>query len=307
MNIYNAEPYGYSPGAIKLWESNGYSYRAGSWEEIEKTDSFPGVHILIVRLQKKVNEEILSRFPDLRYVISATTGHDHLDIPEIEKRNVKLISLRPHPEFLETIPSTAEHTWGLLLSLMRNIPAACNDVINGNWNRDAFRGYELKNKTIGIIGMGRTGKKVARYASAFGMRIIYSDPNVSQAENGTRVALEKLLSDSDIITLHVHLTPETVHLIAEREIVAMKKNVFLVNTSRGKIWDENAITTALRNGNISGIATDVLSDEFGKIENTPIWKCAKDGHNVIITPHIGGATWDAMHTCEEFCCKLIIG
>ncbi|CAN5782109.1 N/A [soil metagenome] len=305
MIVLNAEPSGYSEKAIQRWQEKGYTYQSSNWHEIINTISFEGVHILIVRLAKKIDASILDKFPGLVYLVSATTGLDHIDQDALKEKNITLVSLRGQDDFLRTIPSTAEHTWALLLALIRNIPAANEDVKAGNWDRDKFRGYQLKGKKIGIVGLGRTGKKVAAYATAFEMEVQYFDPYVNEIVFYKCNTLDELLSSSDIISLHVHLNEETTNLIGEHNIVHIKKNALLINTSRGNILDETVISNALNSKKIKGIATDVLSTELEGIKLSPLWQAQQKMENVIITSHLGGATWDAMWACEEYIVDLI--
>jgi len=300
MIVLNLEPFGYSEQAKKSWSELGCSYMESSWEDVQN-QSPEKVEILIVRLARQVNHEVIGHFPSLKFVLSATTGLDHLDLRSLENRGVKLISLRGETEFLKTIPSTSEHTWALLLALVRNIPTAIDDVRLGNWNRDQFRGYQLKGKKIGIVGMGRTGSQVARYAEAFGMTVLFFDPYVDNALPFSRcVSLPDLLHQSDIVSIHVHLTEETNGMINADMLAHAKNGSYWVNTSRGMIWDEQAVKEALQSGRLKGVATDVLSKELTDIKMSPLWKALQEGMNVVITPHIGGATWDAMWSCEEF-------
>lgn len=305
MIVLNAEPKGYSKKAIEAWQEKGYTYKESNWDEIINATSFPDVHILIVRLAKKVDRIVLDKFPSLTHLVSATTGLDHVDTEVLHEKNIKLVSLRGQDDFLRTIPSTAEHTWALLLALIRNIPAANEDVKSGNWQRDLFRGYQLKDKMIGIVGLGRTGTKVATYATAFGMQVQYFDPYVSDKGYAKCNSLEELLSTSDIISLHVHLTAETEKLINAQNISSVKKGSLLINTSRGKIIDEAVVALALNSKQIAGIATDVLSTELAEIQLSPLWQAQQQNQNIIITPHIGGATKDAMWACEEFISSLV--
>ena len=302
--VYNAEPYGYSEVAKEKWTEKGYVYREGSWKEIENTTTLEKVHVLIVRLKKKVTQEVLSKFPNLRFLITATTGLDHIDEVALDQHKVKLVSLRPYKEFLQTIPSTAEHTWGLLLSLLRNIPQAHADTVQGNWRRDTFRGYELSGKTIGLIGLGRTGAKVAQYAKAFDMNVCFYDPFVATDESYQRMeSLEQLMVQSNIISIHVHLTKDTECLVNHEVLSHLNPGSYLINTSRGNIWDENAVVQCLENKVLRGVATDVLANELDEINSSPLWKYAQLNKNVILSPHLGGATWDAMWACEEFICE----
>lgn len=298
MIVLNAEPSGYSQKAIASWKQKGFEYREAYWADIENK-SYEGVSILIVRLGKKIDRITLEKFPDLTHLISATTGLDHIDQEVLKTRNIKLISLRGHNDFLQTIPSTAEHTWALLLALIRNIPAANEDVKAGNWQRDNHRGYQLKGKVLGIIGLGRTGKKVAAYANAFEMVVQYFDPFVDDTDFVKVQSLQQLLSSSDIISIHVHLDDQTEKLIGPTNTNSIKRGSLLLNTSRGKVVDETEVVKLLINGILSGVATDVLSTELEDIKDSPLWQAQKK-YNIIITPHIAGATYDAMWACEEF-------
>lgn len=308
MTVYNAEPLGYSEEAIKEWESNGCNYISGSWEDIDNGESFTDITFLIIRLERRFDESVYLRFPNLKVLISATTGLDHIDLGCLKKYSIKLISLRGQDDFLNTIPSTAEHTWALITSIVRNIPKAYNSVLNASWDRDSFRGYQLFNKTIGIVGYGRLGKKVASYAHAFGMRVVFYDPYIeSDHDYASKVnTLEDLVSQSDLVSLHLHLSDTTRNILNKDIISSAKKIPYLINTSRGGLWNEEDVVDALKSNRIKGVATDVLCDEFIDISSNPLWEAMKNGMNVIITPHIGGATWDAMHSCELFTCRLAL-
>ena len=303
MIVLNAEPNSYSEKAIESWKEKGYNYIASNWSEIENTDSFSDVNILITRLAKKIDGSVIKKFPSLTHLVTATTGSDHVDLDILQEKNIKLVSLRGHDDFLKTISSTAEHTWALLLALIRNITIANEDVRLGNWERDKFRGYQLKEKKIGIIGFGRTGKKIASYAQAFDMQVQYFDPYVNENSFHKTSSLEKLLNSSDIISIHVHLNEETKHLIGKHNVSALKNDCLLINTSRGNVIDEVAVAHALQSKKIKGIATDVLSTELTDIRLSPLWQAQQKNENIIISPHIGGATYDAMWACEEYLAK----
>ena len=300
--VLNAEPLNYSSNAVNYWEAEGYEYRAASWDELLKEKN-EGVKVLIVRLAKFINRDIIELFPDLEFIISATTGHDHIDINILKEKGVKLVSLRGSNEFLKTIPSTAEHTWAILMSLVRHIPQSYNHVMNGGWNRDLFRGNQLAGKIFGIVGLGRTGTKVAHYARAFGMSVCYYDPYQNSTELQKYTSLKALVRNSDFISLHIHLDKETTNLISSDIIEHFKHGSFLINTSRGKIVDEQAIISALSSGTLKGYGTDVVATELTNLDASPLISAMNDGLNVLVTPHIGGATIEAMHSCEEFIVK----
>tara|TARA_R110002049_G_scaffold125367_1_gene280978 strand:- start:18444 stop:19391 length:948 start_codon:yes stop_codon:yes gene_type:complete len=304
--VYNVEPLEYSEEAISNWSKSGFTYVAGAWEEVLKKEKFENVTVVIVRLRGFVNEEILNKFPNIKCVISATTGQDHLDINSISQKKIQLITLKGEDNFLKTIPSTAEHTWALLLSLIRNINDASAHVRSGGWNRDNYKGFQLKNKKIGIIGLGRIGGMIAKYAKVFDMDVLYFDPYVQNNDYKRMDSLISLVKESDIISIHVHLNSSTEELISKDILHHVKKGAFLINTSRGKILDEVAVVEALEDRRLSGVAVDVLSEEINNnITESTLWKC-QEHHNVIITPHIAGATYDAMWSCEEYVQNLYI-
>lgn len=265
-------------------------------------------NIIIVRLKRIIDKALIDKFPRLAYIVTATTGTDHIDVKHCIEKGIKILSLKPYADFLATIPSTAEHTIALMLALIRNIPKAVNSVEKGQWNRNEFFGQQLKGKKLGIIGMGRTGKMVSKFARAFNMMTGYYDPavTVNDADVIKYSSIEKLIYTSDIISIHVHLADDTFHLINEKLKTSFNSEKYLVNTSRGKIIDEKFVYQLLREGLLKGVATDVLEDEFGDVSTNWLHRAMIEGLNVIITPHIGGATMDALHSCEEFICNKLI-
>jgi len=301
--VYNLEPKDYSFTAIKKWEESGYSYIEGSWNSYFSFKDFLLVEILIVRLGGVVGKELIDFFPNLRTVLSATTGQNHLDKGAIRRKKVKLITLRGHNKFLETIPSTAELTWGLILNLFRKIHSSNNDVKLGNWNRENFKGYQLCNKKIGIVGLGRIGKKVAKYALAFDMKVFYYDPDVFDDSYSKMENIEALVSSVDLITIHIHSDLSNYNFFNKKLISKIKKGTAIVNTSRGEVWDELYIVKALKNNQLSAVATDVINDETLSHTKSPIWE-SRFENNMLVTPHIGGASFDAMWECEEYIQKL---
>jgi D-3-phosphoglycerate dehydrogenase len=303
MIVYNAEPFGYSEKARQIWLDKACVYQEGSWDEIAQSEVFEEVTILIVRLKRMIDGEVLQKFPKLKKLLSATTGHDHIDEAALKERGVELVSLRGHDEFLKTIPSTAEHTWALIMALLRNIPKANAHVRDGLWDRDLFRGHQLQDKTLGLVGYGRTGQKVAQYARSFGMHVSYFDPFVASTQDAGEKSLEALFAKSDILSFHVHLKTDTIEMLNQKNISAVKKDAYLINTSRGKIWEENAVKEALLCGHVAGVAVDVLANELNDSKKSPLYQAQADGLNVIITPHIAGATWDAMWATEQFIAK----
>ncbi len=191
--------------------------------------------------------------------------------------------------------SVAEMTVALILSLLRRVVAADGAVRRGEWERkySDLVGVELMGKTVGILGLGRIGSAVARRLKGFDVNLLYYDKverrEVEEELGIRRVGLEELLSTSDIITLHVPLTPETHHMISSREFDLMKDGAYLVNLARGRVIDEEALMEALRSGKLAGAALDVFEEEPPRRDN-PLLSL----ENVILTPHIGASTREAM-------------
>jgi D-3-phosphoglycerate dehydrogenase / 2-oxoglutarate reductase len=305
--VLNIESKDYSNEAIKIWTSTGFNYQESTWNSQDDlpVEIIENTHVLIVRLERFVGMNELQKFKNLQYLVSATTGHDHIDLNYLIENKIQLISLREHADFLKTIPSTAELAWGLIINLLRFIPQSYNHVLEGNWQRECFKGFQLKEKTLGIVGLGRIGSIMAKYAQAFNMKVQFFDPNITNSEFHKCASLQSLMNSSDIVSLHLHLTKETEYLISENVISQTKNPFFLVNTSRGKIVDETAILKGLQSGQILGYATDVLDNELDGISNNPLIIGAKQNLPILITPHIGGASFDAMWACEKYLAKIV--
>lgn len=263
-----------------------------------------GYEAVWVRLRHRIDEEVLARAPNLRVIATATTGLNHIDLSAAQRRGIEVISLRGESEFLRDIRATAEHTIGLMLALLRRLPAAVDHVGHGGWDRDLFCGRELYRQTIGIIGWGRLGRLVARYLTAFDATVIVCDPHIDVAEvpDGIEcVDLATLLDRAGIVTVHVDLNPQTERLLGPQEFDQMRRGAWLINTSRGEVLDEAALLAALRSGQLAGAALDVLADEQSSgMSAHPLIGYARKHDQLIITPHIGGCTRESMARTEIF-------
>ena len=301
MQILNLEPEEYSQEANSILNTMGTVINGPLSREklIGKIENFD---VLITRLTHKIDKEVLDNAKNLKVIVTATTGLNHIDLEAAELRGIKILSLRNETDFLNSISATAEHCWGLLLSLVRHIPSAYEDVKEGRWDRNSFKGHELQDMTIGIIGYGRLGSIVARYAQAFGMKIIIND--VKKVDDYPQTELGALLSQADVISIHVSYSAETHHLLNKDNMSQIKPGAFLVNTARGEVIEESALADCLRSGQIAGAALDVLADETSTEKNwlwkNELFKLAETNRNLIITPHIGGATYQSMQKTEIF-------
>ena len=240
---------------------------------------------LIVRSATRVTKDLLEKAPKLRAVGRAGVGVDNIDLPEATKRGVLVMST-PGGNAV----SVAEHTFALMLALARQVPKVDAGLREGRWEKSSS-GTELRGKTLGLIGLGRIGGEVARRAEAFDMRIIAYDPYISESAakelQVELVNLDRLLSESDFISLHTALSPATQNMINAKSIAKMKKSARIVNAARGELIDEAALAEALKGGRLAGAALDVFVEEPPK--NSPLIGLP----NVIGTPHIAGSTAEA--------------
>jgi D-3-phosphoglycerate dehydrogenase len=256
--------------------------------------------VLMVRLGRYIGETLLARAPKLQFIVTATTGLDHIDLSTAQGAGVRVISLRDCPEAIRDISATAEHTIGLLLALLRRTPAAVAHVLAGGWDRDCFWGTQLRGKRCGIIGYGRVGAMVAKYAAAFGMDVVAYDKVPEKIQPPAQlVSFEELIESSDVLSIHVTATSENRHLVDKDVVERLKRGAVLVNTARGSLVDEVALAEAVSAGHLLGVAIDVLEGEGGDdLQLSPLLACARGGHNVVITPHIGGATSESIMQAE---------
>jgi D-3-phosphoglycerate dehydrogenase len=240
---------------------------------------------LIVRSATRVTPELLDKAPKLRAVGRAGVGVDNIDLPEATKRGVLVMST-PGGNAV----SVAEHTFALMLAMARQVPKVDNALREGRWEKSSS-GTELRGKTLGLIGLGRIGGEVARRAEAFDMRVIAYDPYISEAAakelQAELVSLDRLLAESDFISMHTALSPATSRMINAKSIEKMKKTARIVNAARGELIDEAALAEALKSGRLAAAALDVFVEEPPK--NSPLIGLP----NVIGTPHIAGSTAEA--------------
>jgi D-3-phosphoglycerate dehydrogenase / 2-oxoglutarate reductase len=245
-----------------------------------------GYDALIVRSATRVTAELLERGERLKVIGRAGVGVDNVDVDAATKRGIVVVNA---PQ--STIVSAAEHTIGLMLGLARSIPQAHEALKAGRWERSRFAGFELAEKTLGLVGFGRIGQQVARRARGLAMRVVVYDPYVAPErirELGAEHArtLENLLAGADVLSLHTTLTPETRGLIGRRELAGAKEGLRIVNVARGELVDEEALLEALRSGRVAGAALDVFSAE-------PYTGALLELDNVVVTPHLGASTREA--------------
>ncbi len=301
LTILNAEPDSYCAEAETILRSLG-RVQLQALTRSQLLDAIGGYDVLIVRLGFQIDRQVFSKAKKLKVIVTATTGLDHIDLAAAKEFGVVVLSLRGEVDFLRSIPATAELTWGLLLSLTRHLPQAYQSVLEGDWQREAYRGHDLAGKKLGILGLGRIGEKVARYGQAFAMQVGAYDNDPAKTVPGVRLfnSMAALFAWADAISIHVPLNEQTDTLVGSDQLSLMKAG-YLINTARGDVLDEVALIQALEAGNLQGAALDVIRHERGLARYTsPVITYAKTHPNLIITPHIGGASFDSMAKTEIF-------
>jgi D-3-phosphoglycerate dehydrogenase len=247
----------------------------------------------------------IARAAKLRLYVAATTGADHVDADALSERGIPLLTLRGQRDVLANLTPAAEHSWLLMMACARRLPSAIAHVLNGGWDRTRYPGTMLKGKTLGLIGCGRIGGWMSRYGRAFGMNVVGFDPKLeSWPDTIEQCTMNDVLCRSDFLSVHVPLTTETFGLLGPREFERMKPGVVLVNTSRGEIVNEKALYDGLVSGHVGAAGVDVLAGE-PQIADHPLLHYARTHDNLIITPHIGGFSPDAVRTVLEFSCGRI--
>uniref|UniRef100_A0A7C6EI62 D-glycerate dehydrogenase n=1 Tax=candidate division WOR-3 bacterium TaxID=2052148 RepID=A0A7C6EI62_UNCW3 len=258
---------------------------------------------LIPLLTDNIDKEVLNSAPGLKIISNYAAGYNNIDVAEATKRGIMVTNT---PDVLTE--TTADLTFGMIIGIARRIPEAERFLRKGRfkgWAPMLFLGYDVHQKTIGIIGMGRIGRAVARRAIGFGMKILYYD-KIRLSMKQEKIyslhykSIDYILKNANFITIHTPLTKETYHLLSDREFSLMKKTAFIINTARGPVIDEKALIRALKNRKIAGCALDVF-------ENEPaVSKELLKMENVLLLPHIGSATYETRTNMALMCAENLI-
>lgn len=269
--------------------------------------------IISVFIYSRIDKEVISRLPGLKMIATRSTGFDHIDLDECKKRKISVCNV---PFYGEN--TVAEHTFALILSLSRNIHKSYMRTLRSDFSIEGLKGFDLKGKTLGVVGAGHIGLHVIRIAKGFGMRVLVYDPNqnsfMAETLGFEYAPLNTVLSDSDIITLHVPYNKNTHHLINRESIKMIKKGAVMINTSRGGIVDTEALIEALDGKILSGAGLDVLEgEELIKEEKQLLYDPKKlqvlgslvkdhillSKDNVVFTPHIAFYSQEASERILE--------
>jgi phosphoglycerate dehydrogenase-like enzyme len=264
-------------------------------DEQALADAVPGLDGLVdASTRIPLGADALATAQRLRIVSLASTGSSHVDAAGAAAAGIEVHTLREDRDLLAELTPAAEHTWALVLACARRLPAAASHVEGGGWEREGFPGMMLRGRRLGIVGLGRIGGWVARYGAAFGMDVVAHDPARDPWPDGiARVDLEELFATSDVITVHVHLDDATRGLVSRDLMERCAPSTIVVNTARGGIVDEAALLDLLRAGRLGAAGLDVLRDEPPGAEH-PMVAAARELDTLIVTPHIGGYSPDAV-------------
>jgi phosphoglycerate dehydrogenase-like enzyme len=251
----------------------------------------------------KIDKELINNAKNLKLVLSPSTGTDHLDLDILRRKKIKVVHIARKFGLINKFTATSELSFCLLLSIIRKAVTSFNDAKKGIWSRDANVGFQLKDKTIGIIGLGRLGKISAKIANGFQMKVVAHDIKKIKLREVKNVTFNKLLKISDVIFVHVHLNKSTENLINLEAFKKMKKNTILINSSRGKIINEKDLLYALKNKLIAGAGLDVIDGEWlerKSLSQHPLIKYSKSYNNLMITAHIGGSTYESIKMARDY-------
>lgn len=252
------------------------------------------IKILVVRLNYKIEKNFLKNFKNLKFIITNTTGLDHIDRNYCKNNNIKILSLNDTKKQIKNIHSTADLTLGLLIGLVRNINFSNKYVLNQKkFERYKFISHDLKNLTAGIIGYGRLGKKVSKFTKMLGMRTINYDIKNKNLD------IKKILGKSNVIVITA-TSFDGRKILTKSLLKVLKKNTYIVNTSRFFSVDEDEIIKRLKTKSLLGYATDSIDGEYDKniYRKNKFIKLSKN-YNIIITPHLGGFTHESLNKTEE--------
>lgn len=299
MRIGILEPSDFSPRAIEMLSGIGEVTCLCDSSDMDRFIS--DKEVLFIRLAHRINDAFLASASSLRVVCTPTTGLNHIDVDACRDKGIKIISLQHEQEFLATIRATPEHTFGLVLALLRNYAAVLRINKPSACNRELYKGEEIYGNHVGIIGFGRIGKCLAQYFSAFGAAYIgFYDTNtdIKDMYGAARVdSLEALINASQIIVLCASYSASS-HKMINRELIDSMKGHYFINTARGELIDEPYLLQKIQTGHFKGVALDVIANESDRCNLDPIFDISPV-FNFIYTPHIGGATCTSMLRTEE--------
>ena len=259
----------------------------------------------------KINQAFLENYINLKIIVTPSTGVNHIDNLECDKRKIKVISLLDNRKILDSITASAEFTFSLILYGLRKMKriSEMSNIEDWRTNEDFYRGYELDKKKIGIVGLGRIGKKIERYCTAFGAICSFYDPYIRKHNKRIKkvATLNKIFSENNIIVLCPYLNSNNHQMINKKLLNQMKKNSILINTSRGEIINEDDLLIFMKKRKDVLVNLDVIQNEQVKVKKNKILNYFKQkGTNLMITPHVAGLTYESQSKAGLFAINCII-
>ena len=254
-----------------------------------------------------LDKEILDLAINLKVICTASTGTNHINKDHLDKCSIELLSLTEERKVINKISSTAEHALALTMSSLRNVHTSFKTVLQGEWNYEDHIGRQVNCLTVGVIGYGRLGEMYAHYMSSIGARVVVFDP---YKEIDSKVvekveSIDSLLKISDIVSLHVHVSKETTHMINRKVLENAKEDFLLINTSRGEIVNEADLIEFLSQNPKARAAVDVISEEIIDRDKNLLIDFAKKSNQILITPHIGGMTHEAQEIAYNHAAEML--
>jgi len=264
------------------------------------------VEAVFVRLARRLGPELTVLYPNLRWIVSPTTGLDHIACQHFAAEGVEVISLRGRTDFLDRIHATAELTIALALALYRDLPAADQAVRSGHWNRYPHKGRELHGKTVLILGYGRIGRLVAPLYEAFGCKVLAHDRLPDRVPLNMRCDFPDDLAEADVLSVHLPLDSSTQGLVDAAMLKRLPPRAVVINTSRGEVIDQNYALQALEQGSLLGAALDVLKGEPDPVDEELRDALERLGGKLLVTPHIGGFTYESLAAVELYITQVFL-
>lgn len=245
-----------------------------------------------------INRRVIDAGRKLKCICTASTGTNHIDLNYCKLKKIKVLSLKKQLKIINKIPSTAEMAFTLMMASLRNLPSARDSVLKYQWSYLNFVGEELKNKKVGVLGYGRLGKFFSNYCLKFGAKVYFYDPFKKQNKKQIKKVsnLNKFLSLIDILSIHIHLNDMTKNFLNKSKLMRLKKNILIINTSRGEIIKEDDLIKFMKKYKNTKFATDVISHELKDLRKSKLLAFfKKNKERIIVTPHLGGSTIQAQN------------
>ena len=288
-------------GLSKIGFKNFFDFKSNKKEIAKKIEKFHG---LIIRSRIQIDEDLIDHAKNLKFIARVGSGTENIDIEYAKKRGITILSAGEG-----NANAVGEHTLSLILSLFNNIIKANNEINNNVWQREENRGIELENKTVGIIGYGKTGKNFAKKLAGFNVKVLCNDiiENIGD-DYAEQVSIDEIQSKCDIISLHTDLNKLSKHLVNTHFIDNCKKPFYLINTSRGLCIKTSDLILGIKTGKILGVCLDVIENESSSFENfnqDSYLDFLKKSEKVILTPHIAGWTFESRLKLSQIILKKI--